>query len=91
MVEYRGFTVEPKRDFGPTGFYIKGRFVKLGYVVVKDGCNAMPGATWFGTIEDAKEAIDVLIDVGGDDIWNPAAGHAEKFWERMHARRESAS
>lgn len=90
MVKFRGFTIEPKRDFGPTGFYIDGRFIKRGYVVVKDGCNAMPGATWFLTIADAKEAINVLIDVGGDDIWNRESGYSAKFWERMHGRRKAS-
>ncbi len=87
MIDYRGFTVEPKRDFVGSGFYINGKFTKRGYVVVKDGCNAMPGATWFHTIESAKEAIDILIDVGGEDIWNPAPDHAKRFWERMEAGR----
>lgn len=90
MVDYRGFTIEPKRDFGPTGFFIDGRFVKHGHVVVKDGCNAMPGATWFLTIEDAKEAVDVLIDVGGGDIWLRASGYSAKFWQRMNARRKAS-
>jgi hypothetical protein len=74
VLDYRGFAVEPKRDFGPVGFYIDGRFVKDGFVVVKDGCNAMPGATWFRTIDSAKHAIDVFIDVDGD---------AYKFWTRL--------
>ena len=91
MIDYRGFTIEPKRDFGPTGFYINGTFTKIGYVVVKDGCNAMPGATWFHTIESAKEAVDVLIDVGGEDIWNPTPGHGQRFWERIRAQQEGAS
>ena len=50
MIDHRGFTIEPKRDFGPAGFLLDGRFVKVGYVVVKNGCNAMPGAVWFRTI-----------------------------------------
>lgn len=91
MVDYRGFIVEPKRDFVGAGFYVDGKFIKRGYVVVKDGCNAMPGATWFYTIEDAKEAIDILIDVGGADIWKRPASYSNKFWARMEARRKSAS
>lgn len=87
MVNYRGFTIEPKRDFVGAGFYVDGRFVKRGYAVVKDGCNAMPGATWFLTIEEAKEAIDVLIDVGGADIWSRAVGYSDRFWARMQRRQ----
>ena len=73
-LSHRGFTVESKRDFGPSGFYIGGKFVKRGFVVVKDGCNAMPGATWFLSVEDAKHAIDTFIDVDGS---------ADKFWQRQ--------
>lgn len=76
MIDYREHTIEPKRDFGPVGFFIDGKFTKIGYVVVKDGCNAMPGATWFHTIEDAKEAIDVLIAVDGN---------SKHFWQCMSA------
>ena len=91
MVDYRGFTIEPKQDFGPgPGFYINGQFIKRGYVVVKDGCNAMPGATWFDTIEDAKEAIDILIDVGGENIWNRDVGVSKQFWERIRRRAHDA-
>ena len=91
MIDYRGFTIEPKRDFGPTGFYIDGKFTKIGYVVIKDGCNAMPGATWFHTTESAKNAIDILIEVGGADIWNRPAGYSRRFWERVRAQEGNAS
>jgi hypothetical protein len=66
MVDYRGFTIVPKRDFIGAGFFIDGRYVKRGYVVTRDGCNAVPGAAWFITIEDARKAVDVLIDGGGE-------------------------
>lgn len=88
MVNHRGFTIQPKQDFGPTGFFVDGKYTKIGYVVVKDGCNAMPGAAWFHTIEIAKEAIDILIDVGGEDIWNRDVGVSKQFWERIRAREE---
>lgn len=92
MIDYRGFTIEPKRDFGPgPGFYINGQFIKRGYVVVKDGCNAMPGATWFLAIESAKEAIDILIEVGGLNIWQRDVSVSKLFWERMQARRGGAA
>lgn len=74
MIDYRGYTIVPKRDFGPMGHYVDGKLTKVGYVAVKDGCNAMPGATWFHTVESAKEAIDVLVAVGGD---------SELFWQRL--------
>lgn len=74
MIDYRGFTVEPKRDFGPAGFLVDGRVTKIGYVVTRHGCNAMPGAVWFRSIEDAKDAIDVLIETGGGAIWRRTDG-----------------
>lgn len=74
MIDYRGFTVEPKRDFGPIGFLVDGQFTKIGYVVTKRSCNAMPGAVWFRTIEDAKTAIDALADTGSEGIWSRTDG-----------------
>ena len=91
MIDYCGFTIEPKRDFGPTGFNIDGTFTKIGYIVIKDGCNAMPGATWFHTIENAKNAIDILIEVGGAALWNRADGYSRLFWERVRAQEGNAS
>jgi hypothetical protein len=52
MVDYHSYMIEPKRD-APSS---------IGYVVVKEHCNVMPGATWFRTIEAAKCAVDVLIE-----------------------------
>ena len=77
-LSHRGFTVEPKRDFGPSGFYIGGKFIKHGFVVTKNGYNAMPGATWFLSVDDAKHAIDTFIDVNGN---------ADKFWQRQLERK----
>lgn len=72
---YRGFEIKPKRDFGPgPGHFIRGQFVKRGWNVVKDFCNAMPAACWFETPKEAREAIDVLLRVKGD---------ATRFWEVM--------
>jgi hypothetical protein len=62
--EYRGYTIEPKRDHTPA----------VGFNVIKDSCNIMPGGCWFDTEREAKRAIDVLIRVKGDP---------ELFWEVM--------
>lgn len=59
-MEYRGYEIKPKQDFSPTGYFIKGEYVKSGFNVVKDGVNVMPGAIWFQTTIEAKEAIDAL-------------------------------
>lgn len=78
MVEYAGFIIKPKRDFGSTGFYDAKtrRNVKEGWVVVKNGCNAMPGATWAHTKAQAKQLIDVLLAVGEDE---------QRFWHLLRA------
>jgi len=72
---YRLFFIVPKRDFGQgPGYFIKGRYVKEGWIVTDGNCNVMPGATWFQTIKDARHAIDIFIAVRGD---------ATMFWEIM--------
>lgn len=74
---YRGHQITPKLDFGSgRGHLIKGKWVKKGWVVVKDHCNVMPGACWFQTIKEAKHGIDVLIKVGGEK-------NSDAFWEIM--------
>lgn len=57
---WNGYRIEPKQDFGPNGFLIEGRWVKSGFVVTKQGCNVMPGATWFETEPEAKKGIAAL-------------------------------
>lgn len=70
-MKYRGHEIKPKQDFG---CYRDGTRIKVGFVVVADGCNAMPAACWFKTVKEAKHGIDVLLRVKGD---------ADKFWEIM--------
>lgn len=79
---YRGFVVEPKRDFVGRGFFIGGKFVKKGWVVVYPpghrhaGCNAMPAATWDTTLRGARGMVDAFIT---------ARGNAARFWRIVHA------
>jgi hypothetical protein len=77
---YRLLFIVPKRDFGPQGFLIDGKWVKTGWVVTDGLCNVMPGATWFQTVQEAKHAIDILIGVRGD---------AEMFWEILRPFRHT--
>lgn len=72
MSKYR---IVPKQDFGRRGFWIDGAWVKTGFVVTRNGCNCMPGATWFRTVEDAMTGIRVFEETGGGDA----------FWARMRA------
>jgi hypothetical protein len=59
------------------GWWIDGRWVTDGFNVCHAdphpyaGCNAMPAACWFQTVEDARAHIDILIQVNGD---------ADEFW-----------
>ncbi len=69
FVTHRGYQIEPKRDFGNGFFLIDGMPCRSGFVVTKDGCNAMPAATWFQTVADAKESINLLMEVGPDNFW----------------------
>lgn len=72
MTKYR---IVPKRDFGPMGFWINKQWVRQGFVVTRDGCNCMPGATWFRTTAEAMRAIQALEDTGG----------GSEFWARVRA------
>ena len=71
-LEYRGFTIEPKRDFGRYGYRDDdGTIIKTGWIVVENYCNALPGAVWCKTIEQACECIDQLLEsrMTGQDFW----------------------
>lgn len=90
-VSYRGYTISIKKDFGEYGYLIGGFMVKTGYNVCKGVmCNAMPGATWFQTPQDARNAVDDLItameitDIKDDQ----SSIVANKFWEINKARHE---
>jgi hypothetical protein len=66
MKNYRGYEIKPKLDH-PN---------KEGFVIVKDGCNAAPGAAWFQTEAKAIEGIDRLIAANGHaDLWHAFYGH----------------
>lgn len=76
-IEYRGFIIQPKRDFG--GYpYSNVNTIRKGYVAVRDGLNYMPGATWAGSVIEAKAMIDSYIEADGD---------GQKFWE-IHREKQ---
>ena len=67
-MEYRGFKIEQKRDFGEYGYLIPGKgLVKTGYVITDGRCNVMPGASWAITPSVARKMIDAYIAAGGLD------------------------
>ena len=81
MSKYR---IKAKRDFGRQGFLINGEWVKRGFVVVDASCtiiNVMPGATWFQTIGDAMDAIEVL----------ERTKSSTDFWVAMQWKRDQKS
>jgi len=67
---YKGYTVQAKRDYADVLSFDRGFYIRDGFVVVKDGCNAMPGAVWFNTVESARQAIDILEVVGEKRFWD---------------------
>lgn len=79
-VEYAGYTIKPKRDFPKGGIYdAKSRSnIDAGWVVVKGGCNALPGATWAHSTEHARGLISAMVIADGD---------ANKFWAVLQAVR----
>jgi hypothetical protein len=75
QIHYRGFTIQPKLDMGSSPWLSQANNVRTGWVIVRDGCNAMPGATWAGSPMEAKAMIDLFIEAEED---------AEKFWKLVH-------
>lgn len=90
QIEYRGYNIQVKRDFGGRAHLVDGLPCMWGYVVVKGICNVMPGGTWFQTVKSAKQAIDILIDHGPDGFWetlrdmDAAVAEYSDMWLRAH-------
>lgn len=88
---YRGFDIMPKRDFGFQPYLSKGKMTMTGFVVGRPMINVMPGATWFGTVEEAKQGIDIFIECGGSPEEADAKCDAKKFWAIMSERYKPTS
>ena len=56
-VEYCGYTIQSKADFGRNQQFIDGERIEMVFVVTKGGVSVMPGATWFRTVDDAMDGI----------------------------------
>lgn len=93
--EYRGFVIQPKRDFGRTGYWSSEHHANInaGWVIcygsgTYKGCNAAPGATFSWTLQGAREMIDDLISVGAsgrhDECGEP---WGQEFWRVHYARQ----
>lgn len=55
-VEYRGYTIKPRKANTPWP-----PDERQGYWITKDGTNVAPGAAWFSSVREAKVGIDRLI------------------------------
>lgn len=76
-IEYRGFHIKPKRDFGSYPHQNVNTYCK-GYVVVQNGCNVIAGGAWASSVIEAKALIDSHIEADGD---------AELFW-KIHREKQ---
>lgn len=72
-IQHGRFSIVSKQDFGSQPFWLDGRWVCTGFVVIESatGCNCMPGACWFMSVEDAKKAADV---------WDACNNDPDRFW-----------
>lgn len=68
QLDYKGHSIQAKRDYANYVAYDQGFYLRDAFVVVKDGVNVIPGAGWFKTVDQAKEGIDVLLAVGQDNF-----------------------
>lgn len=74
------YRIAIKRDFGNgKGYWLpnagdvgtmKFGWVKSGFVVVKDGCNCIPGAMWFRTVDEAMDGIRAHMIAGSTMAWH---------------------
>lgn len=82
-IQYGGCIVKASKDFGT-----KGTALDHAWVVVRKGCNVMPGATWARSMDEACRLIDVLIVA--ETITGPESNRgphrvADVFWHLLRA------
>jgi hypothetical protein len=77
-IVHKGYSIQAKLDMGSTPWSTKGNTIRRGYIVVKSGALAMPGGAWFGSVVEARAAIDILIK---------SDGNYDKFWTLMRANQ----
>ena len=80
-IAYRGFTIQARADRQPSGFWTGSHWVESGWIVARDGRNALPDAPWFETLALAEQAADAFIQANGD---------RDEFWRRIRARFATA-
>lgn len=62
------YIIQAKKDFGKQGYYDAATrsTINMGWIVTKDGANAIPGAGWFHTLAEAGVGMNVHILSDGD-------------------------
>ena len=83
-LSYKGFDIVAKRDFGANMYYDQGFYHRDGFIVSKGSINMIPGAGWFRTVEDAKEAADISLIVG-EQGFNEAYAKLQAAKKQLHA------
>lgn len=82
-LRYKGFTIEAKRDYADVLAYEQGFYIRDGFVVVSGTLtNAIPGAGWFQTVDQAKEGVDILLAVGEENF--------HEFYRRLREAKAAA-
>lgn len=81
-LEYRGYHIVLKRDFGRHFHLVDGMPCRWGFIVTKGGANALPGAVWCQTVKEAKQCIDCLIETGDTGAFHDLTG----LYSRAEAR-----
>ena len=87
------YSIVPKRDFGKLGFYdARTRSnISAGWIVKKGGCNAIPGAGWYKTLDEAVVGLNLLIASKGEAEVFHALTAALYGMAKVVARREQVS
>ncbi|MBV6717159.1 hypothetical protein [Paenibacillus chitinolyticus] len=83
-IEYKGYIIQPKLDFGKLHWIVRGNDIRRGYVVTDGGVNVMPGATWYCSTIEARVAIDTLVEAKETAadfwmLWDEKSGRSQ--WE----------
>jgi len=75
-IQIGSLSIVPKRDFGPHPWIIDGKQVTHGWVVIENHCNALPGATWGRSRDEATMLLH---------LWVGADRDADRFWGLLRA------
>lgn len=98
--DYRGFVIQPKRDFGSSGYWSAEHRcnINAGWIATYGsgryaGCLATPGATFAWTLQGARDMVDDMISAGGTGRCDDVGGGivAAEFWRLTRARHAEAA